>query len=208
MVLILVAGDLHVPQRAVGIPEAFQRLLLPGKIQEIFLTGNLGSSEMYDIFRKLAPMVHCVRGDYDAMWNTELPETMVVEVEGLRMGIVHGHQVIPSGNKDSLAMLQRQLDVDVLLYGNAPASKSTEFDGHLFITPGSITGAPASGVLEAIPSFVLLDVHEDSTITIFTYEYHENAAADDGQPSEDGSNDEGVKIKKKEWSKEGDVIVG
>ena len=41
--LALVVGDMHIPQRAMGIPEKFQRLLVPNKMQHVLCTGNLTS---------------------------------------------------------------------------------------------------------------------------------------------------------------------
>ncbi len=34
-----------------------------------------------------------------------------------KIGLIHGHQVIPWGDMASLALLQRQLDVDILISG-------------------------------------------------------------------------------------------
>jgi len=31
--LALIVGDFHIPHRAAGIPEKFQRMLVPGKMQ-------------------------------------------------------------------------------------------------------------------------------------------------------------------------------
>jgi predicted phosphodiesterase len=45
----------------------------------------------------------------------------VVEIGDLRVGICHGHQVVPWGDKEALAILQRQLDVDILVTGHTHA---------------------------------------------------------------------------------------
>jgi hypothetical protein len=37
---------------------------------------------------------------------------------GFRVGLCHGHQVVPWGDRDALAALQRQLDVDILVTGH------------------------------------------------------------------------------------------
>jgi vacuolar protein sorting-associated protein 29 len=49
--------------------------------------------------------------------------------------------VIPWGDKESLAMLQRQLDVDVLITGHTHQFEAFEEDNKFFINPGSATGA-------------------------------------------------------------------
>lgn len=211
MVLALVVGDLHVPERAAGIPEAFRKMFLPGRIQAVFITGNVGCRDMYSYFRTLTPDVYCTKGEYDGTWAQSLPETMIVELEGLKVGLIHGHQIIPAGDKDALGIMQRELGVDVLLSGGTHVTRISEFGSNLFVNPGSITGATSPTELVVVPSFVLLDIH-DKTVTTFTYRYDpdeaanvgRNAAADeDGTPSSDEpSTDASVIIKKKEWTKE------
>jgi hypothetical protein len=46
------------------------------------------------------------------------PEQKVVTVGQFRIGLCHGHQVVPWGDTESLAMVQRQLDVDILAQVN------------------------------------------------------------------------------------------
>ena len=46
--LVLLIGDLHIPQRSVDLPEKFKELLVPGKVQHIVCTGNIGNREHTD----------------------------------------------------------------------------------------------------------------------------------------------------------------
>lgn len=39
--LVLVIGDMHIPQRAAEIPAAFRKILVPGKMTAVLCTGNL-----------------------------------------------------------------------------------------------------------------------------------------------------------------------
>ena len=50
-------------------------------------------------------------------------------------------QICPWGDTESLAMLQRQLNVDILLYGHTHKFEAYEHEKHFYINPGSITGA-------------------------------------------------------------------
>ena len=43
---MLIIGDLHIPQRAVDIPDKFKELLLPNKLQYVLTPGNVGSREV------------------------------------------------------------------------------------------------------------------------------------------------------------------
>ncbi|KAK7199709.1 vacuolar sorting-like protein [Novymonas esmeraldas] len=208
MVLVLVVGDVWVPQRASGVPEVFRKMFTPGRIHKILITGAVGSKEMYDYLRTIAAEVHCVTSGVDGRWTDRLPETQVLTVEGLKIGLLHGHQVVPVGDKDSLAAVQRELDVDVLVSGATHQSKYFEFDSHLFVNPGSLSGADTELETNVVPSFMLLDIQDKSVVT-FIYQYYADeeasAAADDA--AEDSATTaaaaaQGLRIKKKEWVKE------
>jgi vacuolar protein sorting-associated protein 29 len=100
--LALVIGDFHIPHRATSIPEKFQRMLVPNKMQHVLCTGNL-SKEQHDELRSLAPNVHVVRGSFDD--NSSFPDTKVVQIGQFKVGLISGHQVLPWGDQQSLAMV-------------------------------------------------------------------------------------------------------
>ncbi|CAK9292454.1 unnamed protein product [Gordionus sp. m RMFG-2023] len=144
--LVLVIGDFHIPYRSYTLPDQFLKLLVPGKIQHILCTAN---------------DVHVVRGDFD---EEGFPEQKVVTVNKFRIGLVHGHQLIPVPSKDnkySLLALQRQLE-------------AFELGGKFYLNPGSVTGAfnptlsyPDQDKHEKdpIPSFALMDIQTDNVTT-------------------------------------------
>ena len=103
--LVLVLGDLHIPHRASALPAKFKKLLVPGRIQHILCTGNLCTKESLDYLKSLASDVHVVRGEFDEHLN--YPEQKVVTVGQFRIGVCHGHQVIPWGDQESLALINR-----------------------------------------------------------------------------------------------------
>lgn len=73
--------------------------------------------------------------------NMNYPEQKVVTVGQFRIGLCHGHQVVPWGDTESLAMVQRQLDVDILITGHTHKFEAYEHEGKFYINPGSATGA-------------------------------------------------------------------
>lgn len=108
-------------------------MLVPGKMQHVICTGNVGANKQLDEIRELAPNVHIVAGDYDS--SQEFPETQVIQVGDFRVGVVHGHQVIPYGNHDALARQRRKLHCDVLISGHTHQNEITEYDEHYHINP-------------------------------------------------------------------------
>ncbi|EGG22687.1 metallophosphoesterase domain-containing protein [Cavenderia fasciculata] len=159
-------GDLHVPHRSHSIPAEFKKLLVPEKIQHILCTGNLVSKDTLDYFKSLTHGVHIVRGDFDE--NTSFPDTKTVTLGQFKFGLCHGHQVVPWGDKAALSILQRQLDVDVLITGHTHNIEVYESNGKLFINPGSATGAYSITSQDVIPSFILMDV-QGTTINVYIY---------------------------------------
>ena len=166
MVLILVIGDLHIPTRAHQIPHQFKTLLVPGKIHYVLCTGNLCTKETFDFFKSIAPEVHVVKGEFDE--NTTYPEKKVVTIEGFKIGLCHGHQIIPWGDRDSLGNLQRQMNCDMLITGHTHTFESFEMNNKYFINPGSATGAFSPSNPNPIPSFLLLDV-QGNNVSCFLY---------------------------------------
>jgi vacuolar protein sorting-associated protein 29 len=115
MVLVLVIGDLHIPHRIHDLPSKFKKLLVPGKIQQILCTGNVCDKETYEYLRTISPDVHIVKGDYD---ESAFPLSITVTHNPIKIGVIHGHQCIPTGDLDSLSSMARQMDVDVLVSGH------------------------------------------------------------------------------------------
>ncbi|ORZ29390.1 Metallo-dependent phosphatase-like protein [Catenaria anguillulae PL171] len=182
MVLILAIGDLHTPHRALDLPAPFRKLLMPGKIHMVLCTGNLTMSDTADWLRSIAPTVHIVQGDLDTLSSTSAPHPLfkVVAVGPLRIGLIHGHSLVPVDDTESLAMAARQLDVDVLVSGASSMGVDCfEFEGRFFVNPGSATGtggaagnafpgAPTEAANQT-PSFVLMDV-VDTKVTAYVYQ--------------------------------------
>ncbi|CAM9285266.1 unnamed protein product [Chrysoparadoxa australica] len=167
--LALVLGDSHIPQRAAAIPDKFLKMLVPNKMQHVLCTGNLVCKEQENHLKTLAPNVHIVSGDFD---DRQYAETRVVHIGQFKIGLIHGHQVVPWGDLQSLVMMQRQLDCDILISGHTHRYGVIEHEGKWFINPGTVTGAyhctPATGSAP-IPSFVLLAIQGSKCIA-YAYE--------------------------------------
>jgi len=164
--LVLVLGDLHIPHRTHSLPTQFRKMLLPGRIQHILCTGNLCTKESYDYLKTLASDVHVVRGDFDE--NSNYPEQKVVTVGQFRIGLCHGHQIVPWGDIEALAIAQHQLDVDIFISGHTHKFSTHEHSGKFFINPGSATGSYSALEADVTPSFALMDI-QSSTVVVYVY---------------------------------------
>jgi vacuolar protein sorting-associated protein 29 len=143
-------------------------MLVPNKMKHVLCTGNI-SREQYNDLCGLAPNVHVVRGDFDNDEAMQFPDSSIVQVGQFRIGLIHGHQLMPYGSQDAKARLQRRMNVDIFVSGHTHQNEVVLQDGHYFINPGSITGAYSSLVPETIPSFVLLAI-QDTKLVCYVYE--------------------------------------
>jgi vacuolar protein sorting-associated protein 29 len=133
-------------------------------MQRALVTGN--SSLSVDFFKQIAPQVHVALGDMD---DEPFPEELVVEVGEFKIGLVHGHQVVPWGDKDALCVVARRLGVDILVSGHTHASQMVEHDGVWLINPGSATGYFSPTCDSPRPTFICMSIM-GSAITNYLYE--------------------------------------
>ena len=152
MVLVLVIGDLHIPHRIHDLPAKFKKLLVPGKIQQILCTGNICDKETYEYLRTISPDVHIVKGDYD---ESTFPLSVTVIHNPIKIGVIHGHQCIPTGDLDSLSSLARQMDVDVLVSGHThvyglPSSRMISLDAFLASKQSNTTASSSSTLVRLL----------------------------------------------------------
>lgn len=66
-------------------------------------------------------------------------------------------------------MLQRQLDVDILVTGHTHQFKAYKHEGGVVINPGSATGAYSGFTYDVNPSFVLMDI-DGLRVVVYVYE--------------------------------------
>lgn len=171
--LVLVAGDGHIPYRASAIPEPLKKLLVPGKIQQVVSVGNISDAESKQILQRITPgkPIIAVPGSEDAI-EGDSQTTQVFNVGKVRIGVVSSFEIIPQDDTDSLAAMARKLDVKILLWGSCHQDTQS-WAGHYFITPGSITGVAtmaelAEGQTKTEAGFCLLDIN-DAKCLVYMY---------------------------------------
>lgn len=168
--LVVVLGDAHVGHRTSDLPEKFKKMLAPGKMQHLVSTGNLCSPDTYEFCKRVAPKMHGVKGDMDDLSSSNTSsEEIVFEVGEFRIGVCHGHQIVPWGDREALGLLSRRLNVDILVTGHTHVCEVFENEGCWFINPGSVTGAYTPLHDEVKPSFVLLSIQANA-VKVYMYE--------------------------------------
>lgn len=104
-------------------PEVIQRL---HGCDRILHAGDVNRPELLDALRAIAPL-HVVRGNNDKEWAQDLPTRLTVEVEGLRVLMVHNRRDLPAS-----------LDgVQAIVFGHSHKYLEQTLDGRLWLNPGS-----------------------------------------------------------------------
>jgi vacuolar protein sorting-associated protein 29 len=107
----------------------------------------------------------------------------------LKIGVIHGHTLVPSVDPEALLIAAREMGVDVFIWGGTHRFEALELEGRFFINPGSATGSIAPGYWQEgykhlnfvpddredpIPSFMLMDL-QGMSLVLYIY------TLDDGQ---------------------------
>ncbi|CAK0826292.1 unnamed protein product [Prorocentrum cordatum] len=173
--LVLLIGDYHVPQRKGDVPSCFKELLNTDKIGMVLCTGNVGSRAVVQQLQGIAgDNCKIVCGDAD--YEFDFPETTVTSVGDFKVGLIHGHQILPWGDQTALVKMAGKLGVDVLVSGHTHKHSVQNLGGKFIINPGSVTGAcNAVGEFDVVPSFMLMAV-QGSGVVLYTYEEKDGEA--------------------------------
>lgn len=151
---ILLIGDLHIPTEAEKVPEKFLKAAQDSDL--ILCTGDLVEENVLEKLEDCGD-VRIVKGDNDYL---ELPEQDVVDVELMKFGLIHGHQLEENeeekdkrineeeeekGEIEKLVDFGKVMQVDVLVTGHTHKPFRTEREGVVLMNPGTATGVSEEG---------------------------------------------------------------
>lgn len=88
--------------------------------------GDINSAQILNELNEIAP-TYAVRGNNDKEWAENLPETISVELFGIRFFMVHNKKYIPPNLENT----------DVVVYGHSHKYEEKHVDGMLMLNPGS-----------------------------------------------------------------------
>ncbi len=135
---IVVISDTHLRRKG-------EEKLLPGGLLDeleradlIVHCGDIEEAFLIDEMEKYAP-VKAVHGNMDSPEVREmLPEKEVMEVSGIKIGIIHGSGP-PYGIKERILSAFGGEELHVILFGHTHLAEKREKDGIIFLNPGSPT---------------------------------------------------------------------
>lgn len=125
-----VISDTHLREENEYLRRISERFLSDADM--VFHAGDLVDAAVLKVFKDKE--VRAVRGNMD--WDDTLPEKLIVEVSGVRIGLIHGWGT-PFGIEDKL--LRQFEDINCLVYGHTHCAANHVKDGVLLFNPGSPT---------------------------------------------------------------------
>lgn len=135
----LVVSDTHIPVRATALPEPLLRALQSPGLEAVFHSGDLVEWAVYEELAAYAP-VYAVHGNMDLPdVKKRLPWRTVAEVDGLRIGLTHGHLGGGATTPERARRTFAGEAVDVVLFGHSHQPYVETQDGVLLLNPGSAT---------------------------------------------------------------------
>jgi putative phosphoesterase len=134
------------------------------KTDLIIHLGDYHSKELVDELKQFSDF-HGITGNHDGpSIRAVLPDQDIVEVNGKRLALVHGHGcLMPFGFRYGLLKRFKGEKIDALLYGHTHVTQNHFMSGVLFFNPGSAVGRFPSHN----SSFGILNVTESISGEIF-----------------------------------------
>ena len=154
MLTIGVVADTHVPDRISAVPAGAFEIFRQQKVAAILHAGDLSDPRILDDFAAIAP-VFAVQGNRD-IWRRagrELPLKRVLEFEGVKIGMTHGHgglggylwekvlyYTVGFSTERVLRNLAKRFpaDTDIIVFGHTHRPVIRRRNGKLFFNPGSL----------------------------------------------------------------------
>ena len=138
MTRIGVVSDTHLPHFGRALPRALERGLREHGVDRIVHCGDHTDPLTIDLFRAIAPF-DAVAGNNDGRdVRAHFGELLRLDVEGVRIGVVHGHQGRRAAKENALAAFGED-EIDVLLFGHSHRPEVGKAGRRLYANPGSPT---------------------------------------------------------------------
>lgn len=149
-ITIGVLSDTHVPDRSPRLNQAIIRRFRQDGVAAILHGGDICIPAVLEELRMIAP-VYAVRGNRDIFMLRDLPDKQLLEFNGVRIGLSHGHGSLVDYLGDKVRKFTGQLDIGYIQRRSALAFKDVKvnifghmhrpfmewIDGTLFFGPGS-----------------------------------------------------------------------
>lgn len=134
---VVLTGDTHLPRFGRSLPAALVEALTDADL--VLHAGDLTDPFVLDLLAEHTPVV-AVAGNNDApALHERLGLTRVVEVEGVRIGLTHGHAGRGRTTPDRARNAFDGQGLDAIAFGHSHQPVVERVDGRWLLNPGSPT---------------------------------------------------------------------
>jgi uncharacterized protein len=127
-------------------------------VELILHAGDVGGDDILDELGLIAP-VQAVRGNTDPPDDPRLPDSVDLEIGGVRIHVSHGNEV---GGPTPEKLLARY-DADVIMYGHTHKALVVNADGRWVVNPGA-AGPRRFDLLPSVARMIIRDHIVDITL--------------------------------------------
>lgn len=153
---VLIVSDTH------GNHDNFDRLLeIEQPFDQIIHLGDAEGGEDYIAAAAGCP-VAAVRGNND--YFSDLPGEQIIEIEGKRIFITHGHYYYVVAGVERLVKEAQGRDVDMVMFGHTHRPLVRQECGLMVINPGSLSYPRQEG---RRPSYIVMQIEPNGGFEIF-----------------------------------------
>ncbi|MCX7749627.1 MAG: metallophosphatase family protein [Clostridia bacterium] len=154
-----VISDTHIPRSAKTIPDKVFEIFTG--VELIIHAGDIAEEAAIEQLEAVAPVI-AVHGnrDSDAMKKT-LPERRILELEGFRIGILHGHGD-KGTTRDRLPEFFNGEALDLIIFGHSHIPFNQRIGETLYFNPGS----PTMKKRQRYPSVGIISLGEEIQASI------------------------------------------
>jgi putative phosphoesterase len=148
--IVGVLSDTHIPDRVPDLHPKILRTFREVGVTSILHAGDVSVPRVLEELEQIAP-VHAVRGNRDIFYLRRLPMLVRLDIDGVSIGMAHGHGTFSRYMIDKLQRairgryvrkyIRRILatfpDTDVIVFGHLHVPCSFRIEGKLLFNPGS-----------------------------------------------------------------------
>jgi uncharacterized protein len=133
---IVVISDTHMPKKAKCLPN---RVITELKQTDLIIhAGDWQTVEVYQELLKYGEVIGVIGNVDSEEMQALLPEKIIVDIEGFKIGVVHGHGKRWTTERRAVEAFI-DTPVDCIIFGHSHIPVLKEVNGTLLFNPGSCT---------------------------------------------------------------------
>ena len=115
--------------------------------------------------RNFTRQLYVVSGNCDFFIDADTPSELVLEMEGKRIFVTHGHKYRVKDGLNTLYYKGQELGADIVLFGHTHSSQIVSVEGMVLLNPGSVskprnTKRPTYGIIEISKGNIKPEINE------------------------------------------------